>query len=98
MTEDWNEMIRQRIQQGWTDEQIAVSVPFSLNHIMSIRQRQTGISEVASCEHDYKEIDSNIEVEQNSFLDRDSNIELDVKGYIIFYCRKCTDIQKVVLE
>jgi len=50
------------------------------------------------CEHDYKVLDDNIEVEQSNFYDDGSSVELDVKGYVVFYCRKCTDIQKVVLE
>lgn len=50
------------------------------------------------CGHDYKVLEDNIEVEQSGFYDDGSSSDIEVKGHVIFYCRKCTDIQKVVLE
>lgn len=48
------------------------------------------------CKHDYVVLEKDITVEQTVF-DGDPD-DIDVKGYVIFYCRKCTSLRNVVFN
>ena len=48
-----------------------------------------------NCEHDYKIIEDDININEIRYGDGDINIE--ISGYVIFYCKKCLDVQKKVL-
>jgi len=48
-----------------------------------------------NCEHDYKIIEDDININEIRCGDGDINIE--ISGYVIFYCKKCLDVQKKVL-
>lgn len=48
------------------------------------------------CKHDYAVLDEDITVDQSTYEGEVSNISIN--GYVIFYCRKCTEIQKAVLD
>ncbi len=48
------------------------------------------------CEHDYEVLHDGIEVEETRFVG-DGKVSIELSGYVIFYCKKCLDIQKKVL-
>lgn len=96
MEATWKDIVTQRINQGMTDEQIAVDTPYSLVDIKHTRllmklEEMQGNEE---CEHDYKVLHDNIDVEELRFTDGD--IEFEVRGYAVFHCKKCLDVQKKV--
>lgn len=95
MAQEWDEMIKQRIQQGWADEEIAETMPFSVDHIKFIRLKQA-IHNNGGCEHDYKVLEDNIQVEEIKYFDNAKATEIEISGYVVFHCRKCLDIQKKV--
>ncbi len=53
-------------------------------------------SENMDCKHDYSVLDKEITVEQTIYEGEMSN--MSINGYVVFYCRKCTEIQKAVLD
>ena len=49
-----------------------------------------------NCEHDYVVLEKDITAEQTTFDGEPDDIS--IKGYVIFYCRKCTELKKEVLN
>lgn len=50
------------------------------------------------CEHDYEVLEDDLNVEIANYLDGKGEIIMNVHGYAVFYCKKCLDIQKKVIE
>lgn len=48
------------------------------------------------CEHNYQVIEDNIDVDEIRFNDGVVNIE--IRGYVVFHCAKCLDIQEKVIK
>lgn len=95
MNPEWDDMVKQRIKQGWTDEQIAVSLPFSIIDIK--HKRAEHIKSELTCEHEYEVLYDGIEVEKARFIGN-GKVSVELSGYVIFHCKKCLDIQKKVIE
>lgn len=94
MSVQWKDVVIQRIRQGMTDEQIAISTPYSLFDIKSIRTMLKKSN--PQCEHDYEVIEDDINVDELRFGDGD--VRIDICGYVVFYCKRCLDIQRKVIE
>ena len=51
---------------------------------------------IFDCEHEYGVLEEDIEIVEHRFLG-ESEAEIELSGYAVFYCKKCLDIQKKVL-
>lgn len=96
MDATWKDIVTQRIKQGMTDEQIAVETPLSIVDIKHTRltMKQQEFEESEECEHDYAVLYDNIDIEELRYTDGD--VEIEVRGYAVFHCKKCLDVQKKV--
>lgn len=49
-----------------------------------------------NCEHEYEVLEKDIETRKITCDEK--VLEVEIKGYVSFYCKKCLDIQKQVVN
>lgn len=48
------------------------------------------------CKHDYEVLENDTTIEEIRYFDSNEEAEINISGYVVFYCRKCLDVQKKV--